>query len=85
MATLTHAGSPASGFAADGFVIEGHQAANGSVGLRARNPNATLLSTGRGKVAYYVEGPPYTRGWLLGSLSPNETETMYVNGRRGCM
>ncbi len=67
-------------FAADGFriVLRTHTS-TGRMGVAAEHRSAINYETGQRKRAYYVEGNPYERGYLLGLLAEPSVADMAVN------
>ena len=66
-------------FAADGFLVKKRAyTASGSMGLAAEHQTAVLYGTAQKKAAYYVEGCPYERGYLLGLLAEPAVADMAV-------
>lgn len=64
------------GFLRDGFTVDTWTEYRGFRGARLLSTNATVLSTGLPKRAYYVEGNSYEMGYLSGMLSAPEVEVM---------
>lgn len=55
---------------------------NERVGIRATHRSATIGRTGKHKPVYYLEGDPFTMGYLLGRLAANDVKrvsTTFVN------
>jgi hypothetical protein len=48
----------------------------GFIGIRATHKTAVIGKTGKKKKVYYVEGNPYTMGYLIGRLAHAEIERM---------
>jgi hypothetical protein len=48
----------------------------GFIGIRATHKTAVIGSTGKKKKVYYIEGNPYTMGYLTGKLAETEIERM---------
>ncbi len=57
-------------FQADGFQVERIQRYNGARGMLARSTSDSS------KIALYVEGAPYERGYLVGNLAHDKVELM---------
>ena len=67
-------------FAADGFrVTRRARTDTGRLGLVARHVTAANFDTGEKKTAYYLEGTPYERGYLLGLLAEPSIADMTEN------
>ena len=67
-------------FAADGFrVIKRAHTQTGGIGLMARHLTAANYDTGEKKAAYYLEGTPYERGYLLGLLAEPAVADMAIS------
>jgi hypothetical protein len=70
----------ADAFSADGFrVTRRAHTETGRLGLAARHVTAANYDTGEKKAAYYLEGTPYERGYLLGLLAEPQIADMAVN------
>jgi hypothetical protein len=48
----------------------------GFIGMQALHKTAVIGSTGKKKKVYYIEGNPYTMGYLMGRLAETEMERM---------
>ena len=67
-------------FAADGFLIKKKAVtASGSMGVAAEHKTAVNYDTGQKKPAYYLEGTPWERGYLLGLLDEPAVADMAVS------
>ncbi len=70
----------AEAFAADGFrVVKRAFTQSGGMGLMAKHLTAANYDTGEKKAAYYLEGTPYDRGYLLGLLAEPAVADMAVS------
>lgn len=63
-------------FAADGFRVTKVYTYAGRVGAMALHKTVKEYETGRGKAAFYVEGTPYERGYLMGMLAERRMAEM---------
>jgi len=55
----------------------------GFIGMRAMHKTAVIGTTGKKKKAYYIEGEPYTMGYLMGKLAEPEIERMCTDFNNG--
>jgi hypothetical protein len=70
----------AEAFIADGFqVVRRAHTETGQLGLMARHMTAVNYDTNEKKTAYYLEGTPYERGFLMGLLAEPQIADMAVN------
>jgi hypothetical protein len=66
-------------FATDGYDVDpnaGVRVYEGNVGIAAPHRTATIGKTGRHKKAFYIEGPPYTMGYLMALLAEPDISRM---------
>lgn len=67
-------------FESDGFRVKKRvTAGSGKLGILAEHMTAVNYDTGKKKTAYYLEGTPYERGYLLGLLAESAVADMAVN------
>ncbi len=67
-------------FAADGFaVVKRAYTQSGRMGIAARHKSVFNNDTKQKKLAYYLEGTPYERGYLLGLLAEPSVSDVAVN------
>ena len=66
----------ADGFDIDEVVVRQTPGGDEKVGIVAKHQTAVIGTTGEKKKAFYVEGDPYTMGYLMGRLAEPDIEKM---------